>query len=81
MSEPTYRVELTHHPEMPTAKYRAMIYTVAGDEYIGEQWAETRQLAAELAGAWCWQRTHSEAPSTIMLTEDGDILDPHEVQR
>lgn len=81
MSGPTYRVELTHHPEMPTRPWRAEIHRIADDEYLGEQWGESRQVAAELAGAWVWRRAHAEDPSTVMLSEDGDLLDPHEVQR
>lgn len=87
MSEPTYRVELTHHPENGLGvEWRAAVYPAAEDDSypytMFDAFRATREDAFDVAQAWCKAKAQEPlAPSTVMLTEDGDILDPHEVQR
>ena len=78
MSEPTYRVELTHHPEMPLRPWQAEIHRCSDDGYMAQLWGESRQIATELAGAWVWRQKYGEPPSTVFLTEEGEIHDRHE---
>lgn len=82
MSEPTYRVELVHNPVNEAWPWEAVIYRVADDEYMAARLGVTRQDACENAQSWARAASmEAEARSVVMLTEDGDILDPHEVQR
>lgn len=83
MSEPTYRIELSHHPENGTAvSWTAVVYAVADESYhIFDCFAATREAAFDKAQTWCRAKaSEPQAPSTVFLTEDGDIHDPHEVQ-
>ena len=86
MSEPTYRVELTHHPENGIdVEWRAAVYAIAfapGSLSVYDAFRATREDAFGAAQAWCKAKaTEPLTPSTVFLTEDGDILDPHEAQR
>lgn len=83
MSEPTYRVDLIHYPANGSAvQWGADITRVATDELIMCVHAATREAAFDNAQEWVKaQAAEPERSSTVYLTEDGDILDPHEVQR
>ena len=83
MSEPTYRVDLTHLPANGEAvQWCADISRVATDELIMCTHGASREQAFENAQEWVKaQSAEPERSSTVYLTEDGDILDPHEVQR
>lgn len=88
MSEPTYRVELTHHPENGLAvEWRAAIYPVAEghDEHglsLFDAFRSTREDAFDAAQAWCKAKAQEpHAPSTVLLDEDGEIHDRHDQQR
>ena len=76
--EPTYRIELTHHPEMPLRPFRAAIYRVADDEYLCDVYGATREDAVDEASKYAYSQTHAELSSTVFLTEEGDIHDPHD---
>lgn len=80
MSEPTYRIELTHRPEKDfDFRWIASVYRVADDEYVECAIASTREDAFDKARAWCVAKARKpEPPSTVFLTEDGDIHDPHD---
>lgn len=83
MSEPTYRVELTHHPENGAAVcWRAAIYwpsSFGSDDYVTDFLGRSREHAFELAQTWVRGKSQKpDDPSTVYLTEDGDILDPHD---
>ena len=84
MSEPTYRVELQHDPsEISGLEWSARIYRISdGEQAFVTQWAGSREDAFDRAqGIVRRVAAGGESPSTVLLTEDGDILDPHEVQR
>lgn len=84
MSEPTYRVELQHDPaEIKPCQWAARIYRVADDVQVAStQWGETREASFDAAQEIVRRMAvPPEDPSTVYLTEDGDILDPHEVAR
>lgn len=80
MSEPTYRVDLTHSPaEM--YPWRAAIVRLSDDEEVKGCVAPTREEAFAEALRVVVSLKHPERPSSVYLSEDGDLLDPHEVQR
>ena len=93
MSEPTYRVELSHHPENGLeVEWRAAVYSAADVEPVMgssiyamslfDAYRATREDAFDAAQAWCKAKAQEPlSPSTVFLTEDGDILDRHEVER
>lgn len=95
MSEPTYRVELTHHPEASFAEWSATVVRISDGETVDEEYGATRERALGNAQAWVRRvAAGAHSPSTEYLTEDGDALppreerklrglpaDPHEVQR
>lgn len=84
MSEPTYRVELIHDPasEYPNVPWSAEIFRITDGERVYLTFEPSREAAFNDAQAWIKrQLLDAERPSTVFLTEDGDILDPHEVQR
>ena len=84
MSEPTYRVELTHHPENGLGvRWEAAVYEIAsGDTFpMHTMFGADREQAFDHAQGWIKAKAQApDDPSTVFLTEDGDILDPHEVQ-
>ena len=80
MSEPTYRVDLTHNPgEM--YPWRAAVVRLSDDEPLRVLVAESREEAFALALRYVVALKHPEHASSVYLSEDGDLLDPHEVQR
>lgn len=90
MSEPTYRVDLTHKPENGVeVEWHAAVYSIVdydvNDPYavaMFDAYRATREDAFDAAQAWCKAKAQApQSPSVVLLTEDGDILDPHEVQR
>lgn len=83
VSEPTYRIELTHDPASGTASlgcpWRAHVYRITDDEVMTVEYGSTRERAFDNAQAWARSAaTVPESPSTVCLTEDGDIHDPHD---
>lgn len=84
MSEPTYRVELIHNPasEYPSVPWSAEVFRLMDDERVFITFETSRDSAFDVAQAWVKrQLLDAERPSTVMLSEDGEIIDPHEVQR
>ena len=82
MSDPTYRVELTHHPENGSAVcWRSAVYNMH-DDFVDDFYRSSREAAFEAAQTWVWgKQQRPDDPSTVYLTEDGDIHDRHEVER
>jgi hypothetical protein len=88
VSEPTYRVELTHDPASGNAVcWEAKVYAVAEYDEAASNFSVftgyggTREDAFTVAQDWCKAKaTEPLAPSTVFLTEDGELLDPFEVQ-
>ena len=78
MSEPTYRIELQHEPQYTQVPWSARIYRISDDEMIGRGDGSTRVEAFDAAQAQVRALRITEAPSTVYLTEDGDIHDPHD---
>ena len=85
MSEPTYRIELSHHPENGIdVSWRAAIYSTAEFDAdsqfhhtMHDVFRATREDAFDVAQAWCKAKAQEPlAPSTVFLTEDGELLDP-----
>ena len=80
MSEPTYRIELTHKPENGEhVCWRAAVYPVSEPDSwaIFDSFDATREQAFDKAQAWCKAKAQEPlAPSTVFLTEDGELLDP-----
>lgn len=87
MSEPTYRIELTHHPEEGRGlEWHAVVYNAA--EYEAEPsgmfWSKlftgygpTLDEAFTRAQDWAKAKAQQpEDPRTLFLTEDGELLDP-----
>lgn len=79
MSEPTYRVELTHHPENGKhVEWQASVHNILDDG--GEYWTSmfdafraTRGDAFDAAQAWCKAKAQEPSqPSTEYLDEDGN---------
>ena len=84
MSEPTYRVELVHNPasDYPNVPWSAEVFRITDSGRVYITFEPSRDEAFNAAQAWIKrQLLDAERPSTVFLTEDGDILDPHEVQR
>ena len=83
MSEPTYRVELDNDPtEIEPCRWHGKIYRVSDGEQVQSTWGSTLEEAFDAAQTWARAALEEADPSrTVYLTEDGDILDPHEVQR
>lgn len=84
MSEPTYRVDLSNDPtEIEPCRWAARIIRLSdGEQVTGSQWGATREQAFDAAQEWIKRANGpSEPPSSVYLSEDGDILDPHEVTR
>lgn len=80
MSEPTYRIELSHHPEDNIAvEWHGEVYPVADDDSwpLFHSYGSTREEAFNKAQAWAKAKAQEpHAPSMVFLTEDGDIHDP-----
>ena len=79
MSEPTYRIELTHDPASASAVcWTAKVYAVADDSYaITEFYGASREDAFDRAQTWLRAKSLPPEPgSTVFLTEDGELLDP-----
>jgi hypothetical protein len=85
VSEPTYRIELTNHPEDGAAVcWRAAVYSVADyDENstynpaIFDAFRATREDAMDAAQAWCKAKaSEPQEPSTVFLNEDGELHQP-----
>ena len=83
VSEPTYRVELTHHPENGEfVSWKASLYLIASEHCVTSFYRAGREEAFDAVQKFVRGLIQEpERPSTVLLTEDGDILDPHEVQR
>lgn len=83
MSEPTYRVDLNHHPEDgPHVCWRAVVVRVRDEELLEVKHGSSREEAFAFALQWVAGLTSTpERPSSVYLSEDGDLLDPAEVQR
>ena len=80
MSEPTYRVDLTHNPgEM--YPWRAAVVRLADEEELRGLVADSREEAFALALQYVVGLRNPERSTSVYLSEDGDLLDPHEVQR
>ena len=80
MSEPTYRVDLSHTPGN-LYSWRAAVVRLADDEELKGLVADSREEAFGLAVKFVYDLNHTERGSSVYLSEDGDLLDPHEVQR
>ena len=80
MSEPTYRVDLTHNPA-DLYPWRAVIVRLSDDTEIKSCVDGSREEAFAEAVRIVHAINHPERPSSVYLSEDGDLLDPHEVQR
>ena len=80
MSEPTYRVDLTHDPAL-MYPWRAAVVRLSDDQELRGLVADSRQEAFELALQYVVSIRNPEHSSSVYLSEDGDLLDPHEVQR
>lgn len=86
MSEPTYRIELTHRPEEGLeVAWHGAVYSVGdwrddrGNFALYHSFDATREAAFDQAQAWCKAKAQEPlSPSTVFLTEDGDIHDPHD---
>lgn len=81
MSEPTYRIELTHHPElMPGNRWQAAIFAIADDGIpLATKFGVSREEAFDSAQTWCKAKAQEPVESsTVFLTEDGEIHDPHD---
>lgn len=84
MSEPTYRVELVHEPLNPAATAWCATVRLAAfpdDVPLAHGYGLTADEALGKAKAYCRNRGTDTELQVYLLTEDGDILDPHEVQR
>lgn len=79
MSEPTYRVDLQHHPEQ-TFPWVATVVRLADDFPMRTTVGSNREDAFDRAQAIVRAMSQPEAPSTVFLSEDGDIIDPHDSQ-
>ena len=82
MSEPTYRVDLTHNPaDGSNVCWTARVFRPSQqDEHVHVTWGSSREEAFDLAQLWIKANTIApQPPSTVYLTEDGDILPPHEL--
>jgi hypothetical protein len=82
VSEPTYRVELTHHPENGLEVcWRAAVYNAADAPIEGwpattiyDAYRATSQDAFDAAQAWCKAKAEAPlTPETMLLTESGDV--------
>ena len=80
MSEPTYRVDLTHDPSQ-MYQWRAAVIRLADDEELKGLVADSREEAFTLALQYVVALRSPERSSSVYLSEDGDLMDPHEVQR
>lgn len=80
MSEPTYRVELDHNPA-DSFPWKATLVRIADNYAMRTVVGQSREDAFDRAQAVVRAMRNPEPSSTVDLTEDGDILDPHEVQR
>ena len=84
MSEPTYRVELAHDPTEPEVfQWSARVIRLSDESQMCARFGASREEAFAGGQSWIQMYHHAErqAPSEVYLTEDGSILDPHEVQR
>lgn len=81
MSEPTYRVELEHHPHDEDWPWAASVIRVSDELPLFVRCGSTREDAFDRAQQAIRVMGQPQAPSSVYLSEDGDILDPHEVQR
>jgi len=79
MSEPTYRVELEHDPtsSVNAVPWTARVVRLSDDAVVTVEYAQNRERAFDKAQEWVKLSTITpEAPSTVFLTEDGELLDP-----
>ena len=84
MSEPTYRVELEYDSvtKFFQNRWRAKVYRVADDESVLMEFGATMEEAFDAAQMRVKMMSLPQPDgTTVLLSEDGDILDPHEVQR
>lgn len=84
MSEPTYRVELVYDPttDYDVNRWQASIYRVSDDSHIHMTFGETMEQAFDRAQEFVRRAAQAQHDGrTVLLSEDGDILDPHEVTR
>lgn len=80
MSEPTYRVDLSHDPSQ-IYPWRASIVRLADEQELRGLVADSREDAFALAVKYVHGLNQPQRPSSVYLSEDGDLLDPHEAQR
>ena len=81
MSKPTYRVDLDHTPEDIEWPWSASVVRLSDELPLFVRCGNTREQAFERAQAAVKEAGNKQSSSVVLLTEDGDILDPHEVQR
>ena len=80
MSEPTYRVDLSHDPGQ-MYPWRAAVIRLSDEQELRGLVADSREEAFSLALQYVVALRSPERSSSVYLSEDGDLLDPHEVQR
>ena len=78
MSEPTYRIELTHEPQYPSIPWSARIIRLSDGDHIRTENGQTREEAFDKAQHTVRAMQNPESPSVVFLTEDGDIHDHHD---
>ena len=84
MSEPTYRVDLTHQPgDGEEVCWTGKVYRPAQQEgYVYITYGPSREATFDRAQAWIRANAADPLPSsTHYFTEDGDHVPLHEVQR
>lgn len=82
MSEPTYRVDLKHRPA-ETLAWKATVVRLSDEwEMRTFETSMGREEAFAKALAYvCALDAGPEPDHSVYLSESGDLLDPHEVQR
>lgn len=80
MSEPTYRVDLSHHPEHLPYPWRGVVVRLSDEQEIKLTVGESREdaFARALQFVHDLNRIEPQHPSSVYLSEDGDLLDPHD---
>jgi hypothetical protein len=75
MSEPTYKIEVSHDPHSPVLPYDAKVCRVSDGEHVVTRWGTTAIEATKAAQAWIVaEHSPAEPSTTLYASESGDLI-------
>jgi hypothetical protein len=75
MSEPTYRIVLSHDPHNTALAWNADIYRLSDEEHMTQRWGTTAHEATQAALAWIEQENTPTEPDRVLFASgDGELV-------